>query len=119
MKYIRLDADQIGEEIELALLNDDIEKAGSVHLLVQKGMMLLREMIISNPDFSILMSGCDDILATFSGEHLEVFLLEDLKNCFFRATTYTISIGIGDNLQEALLNLRKAKLSGRDKIVGI
>ncbi|MBK8564439.1 MAG: hypothetical protein IPN76_14155 [Saprospiraceae bacterium] len=30
-----------------------------------------------------------------------------------------MSIGVGDDLQEAILNLRKAKLSGRDRIVGI
>ncbi|MBK8564438.1 MAG: hypothetical protein IPN76_14150 [Saprospiraceae bacterium] len=42
MKYMRLDADRIGEEIELALLNGDVEKANSIHLSVQRGMMMVR-----------------------------------------------------------------------------
>lgn len=63
MKFIRHDADRIGGEIELALLNKDIEKANTIHLSVQKGMLFLEDKITANPDFRILMTGCDDILA--------------------------------------------------------
>ena len=45
--------------------------------------------------------------------------IQSIKSKFQNRTGCSLSIGIGDSLQEALLNLRIAKLKGKDTIVGL
>ena len=119
-KFIRIDADNIGDHIELALLNGDIEEANKTHTLVQDAFASLRQKITSDLDSQVLMIRCDDILFSCSNkEKIVRDKLEEFKCFFVSETSFTISIGYGDSLQEALINLRKAKMSGKNKIVGI
>lgn len=120
MKFIRIDADNIGDQIELALMNNDIEKAKEIASSVENFMRELKKKLTLNPDFKILMAGCDDILLVFDGDKLEVSrLLEEIRSDFFSRTSFTISIGVGDNLFQAMFNLKKAKLSGKNMVVGL
>jgi hypothetical protein len=113
--YVRLDADNIGEKIELALLNNDIETARLIHEKVQSAMNLLNEKLENTLESQILMRGCDDIL--FVTAKITDSFIGEVRETFFSASGYTISIGIGSNLSEALRNLQIAKLSGKNKVV--
>lgn len=120
MKFIRIDADNIGDQIELALMNNDIEKAKEIASSVEQFMRELKAKLMLNPDFKILMAGCDDVLLIFDGDQSEISrLLEEIRIDFFSITTFTISIGIGDDLFQAIFNLKKAKLSGKNRVVGL
>ncbi len=115
--FIRLDADNIGDAIELSLLNDNIIMAKHIHQNVQSGINTLIEKISNNGNYTILMQGCDDILFKVDKEDYSESFIMELKLIFFSVSEYTISIGVATSIQEVLINLRKAKLGGKNKII--
>jgi hypothetical protein len=116
-KFIRMDADGVGDKIELALLDDDIALAKAIHNAIRRSMRALIHRINTANDMEIIMVGCDDILIRMEAEHYRRNFLVTLMRLFNDTSGCTISIGVGSDLQEALLNLSKAKLSGKNKIV--
>ncbi len=119
MKFIRLDADNVGDKIEFALLSGRVNDAQQIHNLVQYAMDEIRETVNTFPSWKILMHGCDDILIEIPSEDKFQDEIQSIKSKFQNRTGCSLSIGIGDSLQEALLNLRIAKLKGKDTIVGL
>jgi hypothetical protein len=115
--FVRLDADKIGDAIELSLINGDINNAKLIHKKVQSGISHIEQHIIQTEHCVVLMKGCDDILFKIQAEYFSNSLLIELKEKFLKLTSYTISIGVAYSLEETLLNLRKAKLKGRNVIV--
>lgn len=118
-KFIRLDADNIGDKIEFALLNNEIESANSIHDSVQRGIQALQRILNSDSRFKILMTGCDDLLFEFNGEPFDYQIIAHLRDTFKNESGQTISLGIGDTLQEAIINLTIAKYAGKDRVWGI
>jgi hypothetical protein len=115
--FVRLDADNIGDDIELALVNDDIDLANNIHKKIQKGILMLIQQLEENSEVKILMTGCDDILFKIKQSKFNKDDLIELKNIFLDNTGYTLSIGVGCDLKTALFNMRKAKLQGKNTIV--
>jgi hypothetical protein len=115
--FIRLDADNIGDAIELSLLNDNIVMAKHIHRNVQSGINTLIDKISNSGNYTILMQGCDDILFKVDKEDYSESFIMELKSTFFSVSEYTISIGVATSVQEVLINLRKAKLGGKNRIV--
>jgi len=117
-RYIRIDADNVGDSIELALIEEDVQKSQEIHFKVQKNITKTVEKLESIDGISILMRGCDDILFSIDNNQVDHNFLEELKNDFKLNSGFSISIGIGESILKALQNLRIAKISGRNKIVG-
>jgi hypothetical protein len=115
--FIRLDADNIGDAIELSLINNDINTATIIHNKIQSGILSMEKQIAEYKNCTILMKGCDDILFKIQKEQYSEALLSDLREMFYKLTGYTISIGVAYSLKNALINLRKAKLKGKNLIV--
>ena len=63
------------------------------------------------------MKGCDDILVSTDENEFSLTFWKELKNEFKLKSGFTLSIGIGNSIPECMLNLRIAKVSGKDKIV--
>jgi len=115
--YIRIDGDNIGDSIELALLNKDWILAQKVHNEVQEGIKQLVNFVKSFVGTKVLLVGCDDILFTINVESYDILILKKMQKNFLEATGFTISIGVGFNLLESIYNLKKAKLSGKNIII--
>ena len=115
--YIRLDVDNAGDSIELALLKSDYNEAQNVHDKIQNSINSIFEKIQSINSTKILMKGCDDILFSIEQDSYDLKLLKKLKNDFKLESGFTLSIGVASNITECMLSLRKAKISGKDKIV--
>jgi hypothetical protein len=115
--FVRLDGDQIGDSIELALMNNNTKEAQSIHNSVQVGMQEMVKLIESVSGTTILLAGSDDILFSIVVENDDLTILDALRNVFVKNTTFTVSIGVGYSISSALVNLTKAKLSGRNRIV--
>ncbi len=113
--YIRLDVDNAGDSIELALLKADYIRAQIIHNQIQKNIDFVLEKIKFSNTAIILMKGCDDILIS-TNEYNSTFW-EELKSQFKLKSGFTLSIGVGYSIPECMLNLRIAKVSGKDKIV--
>lgn len=118
-KYIRLDADNVGDSIELSLMNEDVEKSQEIHFKIQKSINSILEKLKIHSSTSILMRGCDDILFSINEKDFEKVFIEKIKREFKAESGFSLSIGIGDSIPLALENLRIAKLSGKNKIVDI
>lgn len=115
--FIRLDADNIGDNIELNLLNSDYKKAQDIHNKIQTSMNHILEYIGTLESVIILMRGCDDILFSIEHSNYSLSILENIKSSFLNLSGFTLSIGAGKSLNESILNLRLAKLSGKNKII--
>jgi hypothetical protein len=115
--YIRLDVDNAGDSIELALLKDDYKQAQKTHNLIQENINFISEKIKNRNTTTILMKGCDDILVSTDDSDFSMTFWKELKNEFKLKSGFTLSIGIGNSINECMLNLRIAKVSGKDKIV--
>ncbi len=115
--FIRLDGDNIGDGIELAVMNGELEKAQQIHDSVQDSMKRLTKMISDFPTSNLLLIGCDDILFSIEGKQAPITLLDELRTTFQIDTYHSLSIGVGTNLPSALTSLKRAKLSGKDKVI--
>lgn len=116
-KYIRLDADNVGDSIELSLMNEDIKKSQETHFKIQESINSILEKLKTHSGTSILMRGCDDILLSINEKDFDVDFIEKIKREFKIESGFSLSIGIGNSIPIALQNLRIAKLSGKNKIV--
>lgn len=115
--YIRLDVDNVGDSIELALLKSDYNEAQDIHNLIQKNINFIIEKIESRNFATVLMKGCDDILISTHLNDYDLSFWEELKIEFKLKSGFTLSIGVGYSITECMLNLRIAKVSGKDKII--
>jgi uncharacterized protein YjbI with pentapeptide repeats len=114
--FVRVDADSVGDQIELALLEGDTAGAQIIHNHVQESMKELR--IFAEQNFGeILMQGCDDIFFNMLDCVENFERLEIARTEFFNRSGFTLSIGVGASLTEAVLSLTKAKLSGKNRTV--
>lgn len=117
-KYIRLDADNIGDSIELYLLKEDVKNSQEIHFKVQNSIALILDKIKESKNTLILMRGCDDILFSVNEDEFDLNFLEKIRKEFKANSGFTLSIGIGDSILQAMQNLRVAKISGKNKIIG-
>ncbi len=108
MVFIRLDGDRIGDSIELALFNGEYEKAQNIHNSVQQALLLLIETIHAVDTAKVLLRGADDVLFCLNAGNYEASLIECLREIFTLHTSFTLSFGIGDNIQDALVGLHLA-----------
>jgi len=115
--YVRLDVDNAGDSIELALLKSDYKEAQNVHDKIQNSINSILKKIQNINSTKILMKGCDDILFSIEKDIYDLNLLKELKNDFKLESGFTLSIGVSYNITECMLSLRVAKISGKDKIV--
>ncbi len=115
--YIRLDVDNAGDKIELSLLKSNYKKAQDFHDHIQNNINFILEKIKFNHSTTILMKGCDDILFSIEKKNYDLNFLRKLKDEFKSKSGFSLSMGVGFSVNEAMLNLRIAKISGKDKIV--
>lgn len=115
--YVRLDVDNAGDSIELALLKSDFREAQNIHDKIQNSINSIFKKIQSINSAKILMKGCDDILFSIEKDSYDLKFLNKLKNDFKQESGFTLSFGVASNISECMLSLRKAKISGKDKIV--
>src|SRR5574340_897340 len=115
--YVAMDADDVGSEIELALLKGDILTAQKVHDAIQIAIQNLRAAVMADGRMTLVFSGCDDILVALPESEYNSQLVEQLRKSFAEQTTHTMSAGVGTSVAAASINLRKAKLAGKDQVV--
>jgi len=115
--YLHLDGDGIGDRLELYLLDDKVVDAVEFSQKVKKAISKVCATIESVEGAEIILVGGDDIIAVFDEKSWDVQIGEKLREIFYDTAGCTLSIGIGLSVQESLNNLRRAKLSGKNKIV--
>jgi len=117
MEFAYFDGDDIGGPLELLLLEDKVSDASNYSKLVSVAMGQLISDLKSNPEVDVLFSGGDDLLAVWRQGGIDASEIEKIRRRFAGLCGRTISVGVGSSAPEALGNLRKAKLSGKDRTV--
>lgn len=115
--YVHLDGDGIGDRLELLLLDDKIKEAAELSKKISMAMEEIRSTINSMNAAEIIFLGGDDVVAVMPNESQNLEKIEMIRRNFLSKTGCTISGGIGFKASEALNQLRRAKLSGKNKIV--
>lgn len=117
--YVYLDGDRIGANVELFLLDEDITSAAQLQISVKKSMQSLQNQILNDSSLELLMFGCDELILVGYDFFIVKNLVNKLRKSFHIDTGFTMSAGFGKTLRESLENLRRAKLLGRNRVIGI
>jgi GTP cyclohydrolase III len=113
-----MDGDDVGSRIELFLLDGNLDAAVAISNRIAIAMDELRTALQRIPGVEVRLFGGDDLIATFPVNSISLAILNELRESFESGAGVTISAGIGQSIQEALNNLRRAKLSGKNQVAG-
>lgn len=116
--FIYLDGDDIGSHLELLLLDEKLDEATEFSESITEAMVELRKSFEQIVDLKIRLFGGDDLIAEFSDSSLSAIEINHFRKNFEFRCGVTISAGIGISVKDALSNLRRAKLSGKNRLVG-
>lgn len=116
--FIYLDGDDIGSKLELLLLDEKLDEATRFSESVTEAMTELRKSFENIAELKIRLFGGDDLIAEFSELSLSAIEINQFRKDFKFRCGVTISAGIGISVKDALSNLRRAKLSGKNRLVG-
>ncbi len=116
MVYLLLDGDSIGDSFELLYLDEKIESAVTLSRSISDAISRLA-VTLEAQGASIHIAAGDDVLATIPDELITSGALDSSIKEFLISTGHTLSGGVGDSLAQASENLRRAKLSGKNKVV--
>jgi len=115
--YVHLDGDGIGDRLELLLIDGDIVGARSFSKSVSDTIAEVCASIEAVDGAQIVLAGGDDIIASIPSKSWDLKKIEEIRMRFVNKTGCTLSCGVGTSIQTALNNLRRAKLSGKNRIV--
>ena len=115
-QVLHFDGDDVGNQIELLLLDGKLDEAA---IISQKLILAIQQFrqSLENAGGRIRLCGGDDVIATSPASSISLQLINKLRADFEATCGLTISGGVGSSVQEALLNLRRAKLSGKNRLV--
>lgn len=116
--YIHIDGDNVGNNIEILLMDGRLDDAVHLSKKIKTTFDKIKEKIELELTAEVHIYAGDDLIVS-TEKHC---ILEDLKkicDVFNDSTGLTLSIGVGNDIKESLSNLRRAKISGRNKIIGL
>ena len=116
--FIYLDGDDVGSHLELLLLDGNLDEAVRFSELVTEAMSDLRKSFERISGLRICLFGGDDLIVEFLDTSLSATEVNLFRREFESKCGVTISAGAGALIEDALANLRRAKLSGKNRLVG-
>ena len=111
--YVAIDADNVGDSVGNAVLNDDTSSLSSISQNINAGTQIFSQWAEFNGG-TIISNGSDE--AVFQVPITSIGELEELKRKYQEQTGFTISIGIGETVSSAAKALIYAKMNGKDQI---
>lgn len=113
MIYVAVDADDIGEKIGNAVLENDTEKLSFLSHNINSGVQVFAQWARYQGG-KVISSGSDEAILQVPVDSLEQ--LEKIRQAYFNETGFTVSIGIGQKVSDAAKALIYAKMNGKDQI---
>lgn len=115
--YVLGDGNHIRENVEFYLLNHDLESLSKFSQSLTTAINELKEIAIFSMNAQVILAGGDDILLSVPREKYRKELIQKLQQVFLATTGITISFGVGNTIEAAYINLRRAKTNRGDRIV--
>ena len=116
--FLHFDGDNVGDHIELLLLDGRLDEAITLSEKIQEAMDSLRHSLEQNYNSKIHIFAGDDLIASCENDMIPDDRIDILIQQFKTSCGITMSLGTGKTVQEALANLRRAKLSGKNRFIG-
>jgi len=118
MSFAFFDGDNIGDTIEILLLEGKIAEATSLSESLNDIVKQLRVILTAKNSVEIVILGGDDLLIKYDPKKCGCDLPDDIRTIYKNATGISLSCGIGESIVESINNLRLAKLYGKNQIRG-
>ena len=111
------DGDNIGDVLDLHLLSENLEEASKFSLQVKSALEDIATLAKSEIKAALIYVAGDDICFIVS-DNLDIAdVLMSYSDYFLKKTGKTMSFGVGKTSVEALISLRKAKVSGKGRVI--
>lgn len=115
--FFLIDGDSVGDRLHLLLLDNELTEAERFSAAVSRALLEIRDrLLLSGARISFV--GGDEILGTIPATEVSSSLFSEIRATFNSLTGCTLSVGVGIDPRGAFEALQRAKLSGRDRIVG-
>lgn len=116
---VYFDGDNVSSALELFLLNGNMAGAREYSESLSRASALIRAHLEADQNAEIILAGGDDLVVRLQCESAALEIIERIRKAYSDECGRTISAGVGSDSREAAMNLRLAKLMGRNRIVGI
>ncbi|TAN49938.1 MAG: mCpol domain-containing protein [Methylococcaceae bacterium] len=110
--YVIGDGDNIRQRMEQQLLYGKLDECKKVSEAITAGMRCVNDVITARKGWEVVFCGGDDILVKVCASDYDPNLIRKAIDEFERCSKSTICFGSASSLQEAYLNLRRAKSFG-------
>lgn len=111
------DGDNIGDVIDFYLLSQNLEEASKFSFQVKAAIEHIAELAKNEINASVVYVAGDDICFMVPANLNIMNSLVSYSEFFLVTTGKTMSFGVGKTSVEALISLRKAKVSGKGRVV--
>lgn len=111
------DGDNIGDVIDFYLLSQNLEEASKFSFQVKAAIEHIAELAKNEINASVVYVAGDDICFMVPANLNIMNSLLSYSELFLVSTGKTMSFGVGKTSVEALISLRKAKVSGKGRVV--
>jgi CRISPR/Cas system-associated protein Cas10 (large subunit of type III CRISPR-Cas system) len=111
------DGDNIGDVIDFYLLSQNLEEASKFSFQVKAAIEHIAELAKNEIDASVVYVAGDDICFVVPVNLNIMDSLVSYSEFFLKSTGKTMSFGVGKTSVEALIGLRKAKVSGKGRVI--
>jgi hypothetical protein len=115
--FAHLDGDNVGNRLELLLLDERLDDACKYSESVTKALQQVRAFLIEVPTVRVLIAEGDDLLATWQPGSVKVEDIDEMRKIFLRNCGQSMSAGVGFSTSSAVRNLRRAKLMGKAQVI--
>ena len=110
--YIIGDADRVREKVEAAMFDHDLDRLSRFSRSLSNAVSFVVQELEERLGARTIMAGGDDVLFIIHFDSSVKEVLEDVAICFSDLSSCTMSFGVAPTIEDAYLNLRKAKASG-------
>lgn len=111
------DGDDIGNVIDFYLLSGDLDSASNFSFKVKACIEKLANDVQAEMAANLVYAAGDDICFVVSSNSNIPEKLQIYSRIFFESTGKTLSFGVAKTSAEAVMCLRRAKVSGKGRIV--
>lgn len=113
-KYAFFDGDNVGNTIEILLLEGKVSEAQLLSDNINKAIQKIKKYLTDKAE--VILAGGDDVLIKVKDDELLAEKLTAVTKIFSTTTGLTISCGVDKDIEGAIYQLSIAKLYGKNQI---
>lgn len=108
--YVIGDGNNTRDSVDELLLSYRLDELATFSAQITEAIKTLAEYAIRNMNATIIISGGDDILFYVRRENYRKEYIAKMASIYKEMTSATISFGIGETIEKALVDLRRKKV---------